>query len=138
MNRDYVFLIALIALSLVGCGSDGPDLALVTGTVTYKGKPVEGGSLEFIPEAGGRPSMAITDETGQYAVYYTKDKPGAVIGKHTIRFQMNIAAGRVPEEEQFSPPASKKDVPKNVSLRPDSVEIVDGKNEIDFELASKT
>ncbi|QDV26861.1 carboxypeptidase-like regulatory domain-containing protein [Aureliella helgolandensis] len=131
------FSIALVGLvtCLPGCGNDGPELAYVTGVVTYQGKPIEGGSLEFVPQAGGRPSMAITNADGEYSVLYLKGKPGALLGKHKIRFQMSNSPGVVAEEDQFKPPAARKQVPKNVALMPNEVEVASGENAIDFELA---
>lgn len=57
-----------VAAVLVGCGDAGPKRYGVTGTVTYKGKPIENGLISFVPagseaSAGGAP---ITD--GRYEI----------------------------------------------------------------------
>ncbi|SRR6056297_1407834 len=129
-------LFALLSVAALGCGQAGPPLATVTGTVTFENKPVEGGSIEFVPASGGRPSMAITDAEGKYQVYYLHNVPGAVLGRHKVRFQMGAAAADVAEEDQFSPPAAKQDVPENLTLNPAEVEVADGTNEFNFELTS--
>lgn len=36
---------------LSGCGSSGPQTVDVSGTVTWKGEPVDGGHIRFIPVA---------------------------------------------------------------------------------------
>lgn len=57
----------LLAASLAaGCG--GPKTGEVSGTVRYDGKPVEQGSIAFIPADGNGPTAggAITD--GKYSV----------------------------------------------------------------------
>lgn len=42
-------IIGLVLLS--GCGSSGPQTVDVSGTVTWKGEPVDGGHIRFIPVA---------------------------------------------------------------------------------------
>jgi hypothetical protein len=46
--RQSLFLATLVSsAALVGCGSGFPATAPVSGTVTYKGKPVEGANVTF-------------------------------------------------------------------------------------------
>lgn len=94
------FVAALCAL-LGGCGG-GPELGTVTGTVTLGGKPLEGALVSFAPQ-NGRPSSDTTDAAGHYELQYTIDKPGAMIGSHsvsistsTMREDGTITAERVP------------------------------------------
>ncbi|MBX6315072.1 MAG: hypothetical protein IRY99_19480 [Isosphaeraceae bacterium] len=44
-------LIAILAAAVVGCGSAGDGLPRqhVSGTVTFEGKPLESGSIQFLP-----------------------------------------------------------------------------------------
>lgn len=47
--------LALSFMLTLGCGEDAPpELAEVTGKVTYKGKPVPGGMIVFLSEDGKR------------------------------------------------------------------------------------
>ena len=55
----------VIALSLTGCGSDGPERGVVTGKVTLNGDPLPNADVEFQPEEGS-PSYGMTDEKGRY------------------------------------------------------------------------
>src|SRR5262249_49766895 len=73
----------LIFAALIGCGSDGPQIVPLTGSLTYKGQPVTNAVLWFQPEVG-RPSWGQTDEQGQFKLSYDKTRDGAVAGKHKV------------------------------------------------------
>ena len=54
--RVFVVLAACLAASgLAGCESDPSAIPAVSasGTVTYKGKPIAKGEIQFFPEVGG-------------------------------------------------------------------------------------
>ena len=140
MSRCYRLCLSCLLLFLVfGCGNS--DLARVTGVVTMDGKPVEGVSLEFTPVAGGRPSVALSDEYGKYEANYTHNERGAQIGQHKVNYQIFAASGDVSEEDEFFPPSriqgGGSDLGKGRKLSPDEIAVVSGKNEIDFELIKK-
>ena len=71
---------ACLLLPVAGCG-DSSDLNLVPvhGTVTCAGKAVPGLFITFLPEKG-RPSWALSDESGNYQATYTTDKKGVQAG----------------------------------------------------------
>src|SRR5262245_31460064 len=48
-----LFLVGLVALA--GCGGGGADLAVVKGKISYKGKPVPHGTVNFLPNDGNKP-----------------------------------------------------------------------------------
>jgi hypothetical protein len=73
-------------LALAGCGKgDYPAMAKVTGTVTYKGKPVPNMMVNFMPKAG-RPSWGKTDAQGKFEMVYDEDYNGVEIGHHKVYF----------------------------------------------------
>jgi hypothetical protein len=73
-------------LALAGCGSDDyPEMARVTGTVTYKGKPVSNIMVNFMPTAG-RPSWGKTDADGKFEMIYDADRKGVKMGHHKVYF----------------------------------------------------
>jgi hypothetical protein len=78
-------LVALpVLFTVAGCGkSDYPPLARVTGTVTYKGKPVPNMMVNFMPTAG-RPSWGKTDASGKYEMVLDADYKGVEIGHHKV------------------------------------------------------
>ncbi|OAI40411.1 hypothetical protein AYO40_04790 [Planctomycetaceae bacterium SCGC AG-212-D15] len=104
----FVCIASLMAL-VVGCGSQGPRVAEVTGTVTHEGKPVEKLFLNFVPE-NGRPSWGVTDEAGHYSLHYERDRSGAVVGTHKVWVQVR--------------PASPKEESRPATLRPEMQQIL--------------
>lgn len=81
-------LVALpVVFSLAGCGkSEYGETARVTGTVTYKGKPVPNMMVNFMPtaEKGGRPSWGKTDASGKFEMVLDADNKGVVRGHHKV------------------------------------------------------
>lgn len=69
---------------LIGCssGTNGPKLAPADGTVTYKGSPLAGATVMFVP-AKGPVAMGITDVNGKFRLA-TGTIRGAVIGPVTV------------------------------------------------------
>jgi hypothetical protein len=72
----------LLVVAASGCSGDGKQqLAPLTGTVTYKGKPVVGASMTFIPEDTKlRPAIATTDSAGLYVMETYEPQDGAGVG----------------------------------------------------------
>lgn len=83
IRRFGIPLAGLVLLALSGCGSDGPEIVSVSGTVTRGGNPVKNLTINFVPE-GGRPSWATTAADGSYTLHYTRDQDGACVGKHKV------------------------------------------------------
>lgn len=75
----------LIGLSLlVGCNSASVSGTVpVGGKVTYKGAPVEGAIITFIPEGNGRIATATTVAGGVFSLT-TVDASGAMPGKYKV------------------------------------------------------
>lgn len=148
MFRDVRFLAALpmILLSalLAGCGTSGPELSDVTGTITLDGKPLVGAAVTFRPKgdaASGTASYGSTNHEGLYTLQFTRDKSGAMPGEYMvdvetsklskIELEENKAAGR-PEPPPFVP------IPKKYKKsQPLTATVKAGKNTIDFPLDSK-
>jgi hypothetical protein len=85
MSHKHLRLnLLLMSLILPGCGSGGPTVVPVTGTVTRNGNPVAHVHLDFMPEAGGRPSWGVTNEQGQFTLEYDPQQKGAEVGKHKV------------------------------------------------------
>ena len=84
VNRFFgACLAGLLMLALAGCGSSGPKIVSISGTVTRGGNPVKDLTINFVPE-GGRPSWATTAADGSYTLHYTRDQDGACVGKHKV------------------------------------------------------
>ena len=122
----------ILALSVTGCGSDGPERGVVTGKVTLNGDPLPGADVEFQPEEGS-PSYAMTDDKGRYDLMYTRDKRGAMLGEHTVRI-MTPTTGT---DTQGNEVRVRQQVPPKYNAGSKlSREVKPGKNKFDFELTN--
>ncbi len=57
----------LLAISLAGCTAGRSNEATLSGSVSYKGQPVTGGSITFHPVAGGAPYPGILKPDGSFS-----------------------------------------------------------------------
>jgi hypothetical protein len=102
-------LIAIGVLGVVGCGSGSDKVVPVSGTITLDGQPLAGANITFQPTGAGSAgpgSGAVTDAAGKY-VLKTAEKaprPGAVVGKHTVRIA-GAQDQRAPDDDTQRPPA---------------------------------
>jgi len=140
--RPAVVVCALTALSLslvLGCGSRSSGLAIVKGKVTYKGKPVPNGTVNFNPVDGNKPSASgKIQPDGSYTLEtYLGNRPsaGAVIGQHKVVIvAMQDQEGILPEQRAALPPPivpSKYTHPNTTDLKAD---VGNKENTIDFDL----
>jgi hypothetical protein len=82
--------VGLLLLTACGCGRGNyPEVTTVTGIVTLDGKPLEDAEITFAPK-DGRASSGRTDARGQYALSYTKNIRGAVLGEHRVMIRKVI------------------------------------------------
>lgn len=148
LNRHSLVLCLpaiLLVLTLPGCGSDGPEMATVSGTVTLDGTPVEGAGVVFTPQAGGRAVNASTDASGKFSlealvgpnvVAVTKTRP---VGGGSTAPAGNLAEGESPQDmgeetklEYIVP--MKYGIPTTSGLK---VEVARGMDPVALELQSK-
>ncbi|MEZ6123322.1 MAG: carboxypeptidase-like regulatory domain-containing protein [Planctomycetaceae bacterium] len=86
----------LAVIWLTGCGGpSGPELVPLHGVVTSNGRPVPGVFISFLPEKG-RPSWALSDESGNYAATYSTDQAGVLPG--TCRVWVTFKPSSVKQE----------------------------------------
>ena len=69
---------------MLGCGTSGPEIATVEGTVTLDGKPLHEASVLFINQSS-RPAGAWTDESGKYRLMFDENRSGAIPGDNLVR-----------------------------------------------------
>ena len=99
-----------VGLWFVGVAGCGPrtrleGLAPVEGTVTFRGKPVEGASVVFVPAvAGKRAAVGTTDATGRFRLTTKDPGDGALPGAYAIAVSKTEASGGLSaaEAEQWS------------------------------------
>ena len=93
-RRVLFCLLPAACCLLLGCGREGPERVVVSGSVTYRGEPLESGEIRFEPAKDSTAPMAgaaISD--GKYAV---DSKGGVAVGTYKIR----IEAFRTPADYQ--------------------------------------
>lgn len=76
--------VCVILLSTYGCGDGHPKRSIVTGTVTYNGKPLSIGSLVFVPVGGGPSAQGKIDRNGFYEMGTFDDDDGVIPGNYKI------------------------------------------------------
>ena len=80
-------LLGLASVLLAGCGGaakDKPKCAAVSGTVTYKGQPVEGATVSFWTDKAPRAATGQTDAKGIFKLTTFDPNDGAIVGSHTV------------------------------------------------------
>ncbi|RUL87456.1 hypothetical protein [Tautonia sociabilis] len=88
-RRVALFLSLVGAVAVIGCGSGGPPLVKVEGTVTFDGKPLENAELTFVPDQGNThvtPGSAVTAADGSYKARYM-GRFGLAEGAYKITFR---------------------------------------------------
>lgn len=130
----------MVALCLaVGCNRGGEGLAVVKGKVSYKGKPVPNGTVNFLPDDGNKPSATGEIQAdGSYALQTFQTNhasDGAVIGKHKVVIvAMQDMASRLPEERIALPPPIVPTKYTNSATSDLTATVENKENTIDFDL----
>jgi hypothetical protein len=124
-------------VSLSGCSGGGEKpTAPVSGNVTFEGKPVEGGSLTFTPQATGpnpgKQGAASIQKDGSFLAGTYSQNDGVLIGKVRISYSapsMPFPEGGLKPGEQEPRSPYYGLVPKQTDA-----EIKAGSNTLDVEL----
>ena len=125
-------------LICLGCGHDGgPDRAVISGAVTFAGKPLEEGRIMFVPAKGTKgPTSGAEIVGGKYTV---KAKGGVPLGTHRVEItafrQLPIPPG-VPESAFDQGPPREQFIPAKYNRQSElKIEILpDGSREFNFDL----
>jgi hypothetical protein len=135
LTSRLALLCLALPVVLTGCGGTNSP---VTGTVTFNGSPVEGGTLVFSPmgtggDSPGSPSTAEVKPDGTFKLLTIDNSTGAAPGHHRVVYTP-------PEpkmtEEQRTNPKYQAPVSPYAGLQPKQVEVEvkSGSNTIDIEL----
>jgi hypothetical protein len=124
-----------MAALLSGCGGDGgPQRVVVSGTVTYGGKPVSEGTIRFAPlPTCPAPMTGAMIVDGKYTVNM---HGGVPVGTHKVKIEAlrktkntsmpNVAAPRQMQEaglEQYIPKKYNANTQLEITIQPGSREI---------------
>lgn len=77
------FLVGLLIWACLGCGSSGPELAPVTGTVSIDGTPLKKGTIVFESE-GNRPANGRIEDGKIVEVTTFNKGDGVPVGSHKV------------------------------------------------------
>jgi hypothetical protein len=93
MSRLAPPVLAFLCFSLAGCSGGDPNICQVSGTLTYKGKPIPGIYLRFEPDNFDTKatSMAITEANGHFEMLMGST-PGVYKGKIKVFCDDPLAA----------------------------------------------
>lgn len=139
IKSSCAWMVCLVLLALSGCGSDGPQLAEVSGTVTVDGKPVPNAVLTFVPTVGTT-SYGKTDAQGKYKLMFTDSKSGAMLGTHNVEIEVKryskdevneMKAAGIDASSDFVPIPKKYNQPGALTA-----EVKKGSNVVDFKMTS--
>lgn len=133
---------------LIGCGENGDQrpTAPVSVTVTYKGKPVEGATVQFVTVDDPMPAVGTTDASGTCSLTTYEANDGAIIGSNLVmisKTEMDKKKIRevAPEDRDLvgvvPPPILKNLIPAKYALPGTSglkEEVKDGENSFTFDL----
>ena len=75
----------MFGLCATGCGSGGPTMGRVSGTVKVDGQPLTKGTVTFISTDAQRPNATgAIDSSGGYTLQTTEPGDGAVVGTYNV------------------------------------------------------
>lgn len=90
LYRPALKIVVLVLLVVpLGCGGEEAqptNLVVVTGTVKYKGKPLSGAALAFVPkgQTTGTGAFSVTDASGRYELTHRTQSPGVEPGTYVV------------------------------------------------------
>ncbi len=92
----------IVVAGMIGCsgsGGDRPKTEKVSGTVTYKGKPVDGAVVKFISDDAAKPAaVGRTDASGKFTLMTFDSGDGAVVGT----FKVAITKTKAPADNAIA------------------------------------
>jgi len=97
-NRSWICLALNVSLLfLAGCGSKEPAKSLVTGRVVYRGAPLRGGSIVFVPDTdrGNNGPLAKGPIRDDGTFLLTADSSAVAAGWYRVAIAAKPAADRV-------------------------------------------
>lgn len=101
----------VLATFLTGCGGDqGPERVVVSGTVTYNGKPIPEGDIRFMPVAASAVPMAGAEiKDGKYKV---DGRGGVPVGTYKIEIEAYRVEPSAVKPGETPPPMMARGAPR--------------------------
>ena len=84
-RRVRIGSFGIVALIPLACGRTGPEMASVSGKVTYKGQPITQGTISFQPvDPDGRIATGTIGPDGSYSLQTEEPGDGALLGQYRV------------------------------------------------------
>jgi hypothetical protein len=102
--------LVLLVVSAIACSPGAAARAKtvrVTGTVTYKGLPVEGAVVSFLGDGTIPAAIGRTDAKGHFELTTSEPGDGAVPGSHQVTVSKVVAAKAAPAKESMEDAAKR-------------------------------
>lgn len=110
LSRRALFYGLMGLLVIAGCGRGTDQIAAVDGQILFMGLPARASitsqAVDEKNQPQGRPSLADTRTDGTFTLNYSEDRPGALVGKHTVTisiFPVERAVGEFDFQQRFRP-----------------------------------
>ncbi len=111
--------VVLILLLANGCGSSKIELAPVSGTVMFNGKPLKKGKIVF-ESPNNRPANGLIEDGKIVELYTTKPGDGVPLGSHKIAvFALEVASESITTDPSQSTNKGQNYMGTGKSLIPD-------------------
>lgn len=81
-RRALALVFLIVAVTLAGCAASGPERHKVSGSVQFRGRPLEKGLISFVPEDPARGEFATLPING--GKYETPASNGLLAGKYKV------------------------------------------------------
>lgn len=125
-STPCIALLVAACLVSAGCGSSRdpnlPTTASASGKVTYKGQPVNTGTITLHPLGKGNPAVGLLDANGNFELSTYGARDGAVIGQHKVTIEIPPAPDGMPGSATLSIPRAYT----NRETTPLTVEVAEG------------
>ena len=127
----------LLLLFGSGCGDNGgPRNEAVSGTVTWKGQPLDQGTMEFVPADGQGVPVGAVIQNGRYQLLRT---PGLPPGTYQVRISSRKGSrpprSNIPDADMGDPTVKEQLPPKyNLETQLQAEVKKGGENTFDFHL----
>lgn len=140
LGRHGSFWGIVVSLTICSGCQDGPELGEVEGRVTLDGSPLEGATVTFLPDSGGRPGTGKTNADGRYTLRFTGTKWGAPLGRHEVRVSTFAYPSTIEHADGTvtSHPMLPETLPAKYNQQSElSANVEPGMNEFNFDLTSE-
>lgn len=97
INMRFLLVFSVV-INLSGCGQPEFERVPVAGTVYVDGKPLDGGTIRFVPEVG-RPSSSNIHDDGSFNIASRNVGHLTEVGLKPGRYRVQVASSEIVDDE---------------------------------------